>query len=279
MGSLIELRDIADFQLTSSLAIIEHRDRKRIITITGDTSIYSDKGTMKKLTTDEVMRKLQGNRITGEKGIFSNFSNRFPGYTIEYGGVQEEQKKSYDSLFLAFGIAIMLIFAILATVFKSYVQPLIVMLTIPFSFIGVIIGLLVTGLPFSLTTLVAVVALAGVVVNDSLVLVDFVNKEREKGVDRWNSLINAGAIRLRPIILTTITTIIGVMPMIISTSKAARDWKPMAVSIAFGLAFATLLTLFVIPVIYSLVDSLFGRLKLTRFRTHQSYRDCVRTDD
>lgn len=278
-GDLIELRDLADFQLTSSLAIIQHRDKKRVITITGDTSFYEENGMKKKRSTDEVMRILSGNNITGDKGVFSNFTGRFPGYQINYGGVLEEQRKSYNSLFLAFGIAIMIIFAILATIFKSYVQPLIVMLTIPFSFIGVIFGLLVTRLPFSLNTMVAVLALAGVVVNDSLVLVDFVNKERERGVDRWNSLINAGAIRLRPIILTTVTTIFGVLPMILSTSKAAHDWKPMAVSIAFGLAFATLLTLFVIPVIYSLVDSLFGRLKLTRFHSHQSYENCVKSDD
>ena len=130
-----------------------------------------------------------------------------------------------------------------------------------------------------MNTMIAFVALAGVVVNDSLVLVDFVNKERDKGIDRWNSLINAGAIRLRPIILTTVTTIFGVLPMIFTTSKSVRDWKPMAVSIVFGLAFATILTLFVIPVVYSLVDSLFGKLKLTRFKTHQSYEECVQDND
>ncbi len=153
------------------------------------------------------------------------------------------------------------------------------MFAIPFAFIGVIFGLMVTGLPFSLMTLISVIALAGVVVNDSLVLVDFVNKERAKGVDRWNSLINAGAIRLRPIILTTVTTISGFLPMIFSSSSATKDWKPMAVSIAFGLAFSTLLTLFVIPVIYSFVDSFFGKLGLTRFKSHKSFAESVKEDD
>lgn len=278
-GKLVELGDIVDFELTSSLAQIEHRDRKRIITITGDTSTYGEGSIRQKRTSDEVVQILLGNQLTGKPGTLSDFNRRFPGYQLEFGGVVEEQRKSYNSLFLAFGIAIMIIFAILATVFKSYVQPLIVMMTIPFSFIGVIFGLLLTGLPFSLSTLVAMVALAGVVVNDSLVMVDFINKERERGVDRWNSLINAGSIRLRPIILTTVTTIFGVLPMILSTSKAAADWKPMAVSIAFGLAFATLLTLFIIPVVYSLVDSLFGRLKLTRFKTHESFSNCINLED
>jgi len=278
-GDLVKIKELADFTITSSLSQIEHRDSKRLITITANNSYYMENGFRKKRTTDEVTRILKGNRLTGEKGTLENFNKRFPGYQMEFGGVAEEQRKSYNSLYLAFGIAILIVFAILSTIFKSYVQPLIVMFTIPFAIIGVIFGLLVTGLPFSLGTLVAVVALTGVVVNDSLVLVDFINKERERGVDRWNSLINAGAVRLRPIILTTVTTIGGLMPMILSTSAAVRDWKPIAVSMAFGLAFATILTLFIIPVIYSLIDSLFGKLKLTRFKTHQSYEDCVKIGD
>ncbi len=278
-GDLINLNELAEFEIKSGLAQIRHRDKKRIIVITANTTLYKDGNKMKKRSTDDVVQTLMGSRITGTEGSLSNFQQRFPGHILEFGGVAEEQRKSYTSLVLAFGVALLLIFTILAAQFKSYVQPLIVMMTIPFSLIGVIFGLLVTGLPASLNSLVAVVALAGVVVNDSLVLVDFVNREREKGVDRWNSLINAGAIRVRPIILTSVTTIFGLMPMILSTSEAASDWKPMAVSIAFGLAFATVLTLFVIPVIYSLIDSLFGRIGVTRFKTHLSYEECVNCDE
>lgn len=278
-GKLIELSDIADLKITSGLAQIQHRDQKRIITVTAETSFYEQNGIKRKRTTDEVMKKLLGNTLTDEKGAFSNFEARFPGYQLEFGGVVEEQNKSYRSLAIAFLVAILIIFAILATQFKSYVQPLIVMFVIPFSFIGVVFGLLVTGLPFSLNTLVSVVALAGVVVNDSLVLVDFINRERARGIDKWNAVINAGSLRLRPIILTTVTTISGLMPMLLSTSKAVADWKPMAVSISFGLAFATLLTLFVIPVVYTLVDSLFGKLKMTRFASHRTYEECIVEED
>jgi multidrug efflux pump subunit AcrB len=274
-GDLIALKDLVEFEVISGLSQINHRNKKRIITVTGNNSFYQVGNKTKKRTTDEVVQILMGNKITGEKGTLSNFQQRFPGYQLEFGGVAEEQRKSYNSLFLAFGVALLLIFTILAAQFKSYVQPFIVMMTIPFSLIGVIVGLLVTGLPASLNSLVAVVALAGVVVNDSLVLVDFVNRERERGIDRWNSLINAGALRLRPIILTSVTTIFGLMPMMLSTAEAVSDWKPMAVSIAFGLAFATILTLFLIPVIYSLIDSLFGKIGITRFKTHLSYEECV----
>jgi len=283
-GALIALRDLADFQITKSLAQINHRDEKRVITINAANAVYTDdKGKTRRRSTDEVMTVLFGNKFKGAKGTLSDIEQRFPGYQLETGGMAEEQSKSYSSLAKAFLVALLLVFTILAAQFRSYVQPLIVMMTIPFAFIGVILGLLGTGLPFSLNTFVAVVALAGVVVNDSLILVDFVNRERERGVDRWHSLINAGSTRLRPILLTTITTIFGVMPMILSTSRSSASWKPMAVSIAFGLGFATLLTLFVIPVIYSLVDSFFGKLGMTRFKTHASFKEAMagaeETDD
>jgi Cation/multidrug efflux pump len=241
----------------------------------GSVSRYLENGISRLRTADEVTRILQGDNLTGEPGVLSDFQERFPGYRLEFGGQAEQQRETNRSLYFAFFVSILLVFAILATQFKSVVQPLIVMLTIPFAFIGVIFGLLVTQLPFSMMTMISVVALAGIVVNDALVLVDFVNRERESGIDRWNSLINAGAIRLRPILMTTVTTIAGFMPIIISRSSTTADWKPMAVSIAFGLAFASVLTLFVIPVIYSLIDSLFGKLGITRFKEHKRFEDCV----
>ncbi len=278
-GALIALKEVADLNISAGYSVIEHRDRKRLITITGSVSTYNDNGVVKLRSADEVTNMLRGSDLTGESGILANFSERFPGYSIEYGGQAEQQKEVSRSLYLALGVALLLVFSILATQFKSVVQPFIVMLTIPFAFIGVILGLLITGLPFSMMTLISVVALAGVVVNDALVLVDFVNRERVGGTDRWNSLINAGAVRLRPIIMTTATTIAGFLPIIFSTSSNSADYKPMAVSIAFGLVFSTFLTLFVIPVIYSLVDSLFGKLGMTRFKMHEKYEDCVKMDD
>lgn len=276
-GDLIALKEVASFTITGGYAQIDHRDGKRIISITGNASTYlDDNGNMQKRTPDEITKTLRGNELTGESGVLSSFEINFPGYQIEYGGSAEQQAEVYNSLYIAGIIALLLIFTILATQFKSYVQPLIVMFAIPFGLIGVIFGLMITGLPFSMMTMISVVALAGIVVNDSLVLVDFVNSERERGVDRWNSLINAGATRLRPILMTTITTIAGFMPIILSTSDTISDYKPMAVSIAFGLAFATMLTLLVIPVIYSLIDSVFFRLGMTRFQTkHKSREECI----
>jgi multidrug efflux pump subunit AcrB len=280
-GDLIALKEVASLQIVSGYAQISHRDGKRLISVTGSATNYVDEaGNSVMRTPDEITRMLKGNEITGETGVLSNFSQNFAGYKLEYGGSAEQQKEVYNSLYLAGLIALLLIFTILATQFRSYVQPFIVMFAIPFGLIGVIFGLIVTGLPFSMMTMISVVALAGIVVNDSLVLVDFVNRERDRGVDRWNSLINAGAIRLRPILMTTITTIAGFMPIILSTSDTISSYKPMAVSIAFGLAFATMLTLLVIPVIYSLVDSIFFRLKMTRFQGEHKTRDeCIDCPD
>jgi len=274
-GDVIALKEVADLEITTGYAQIQHRDRKRLISITGSVTSYEEDGIKKMQTPDNVTNIMRGSKRLNIKGILADFETRFPGYQVEFGGQAEQQSRTSNSLYFAFIVAILLVFTILATQFKSVVQPLIVMFTIPFALIGVIFGLMITGLPFSMMTMIAVVALAGVVVNDALVLVDFVNRQRAEGVDRWNSLINAGSIRLRPIIMTTVTTIAGFLPIIFSTSSTTSDYKPMAVSIAFGLAFATVLTLFVIPVLYSLVDSLFGKIGMTRFKTHAKYDDCV----
>lgn len=274
-GDLIAIRDLAEFEITSSLSKIDHRDLDRVVTISASVSTYESNGRQKRRTPSEVSSILLGNKLKGTEGVLSNFEQRYPGYTIESGGVQEEQRKSYSSLGGLFILALMLIFTILASQFKSYVQPLVVMMTIPFAFIGVIMGLLVTGLPFSLNTLISVVALAGVVVNNAIILIDFINTEREKGTDRWHAIINSGSVRLRPIILTTTTTVAGMLPLVFSTDPSAQAWRPLAVSFTFGLLFASFLTLFIIPVIYSMVDSFFGRFHMTRFSEHTKFTEAI----
>ncbi len=274
-GDQIALRDLASFEIASSLSRIQHRDLDRVISVTAGVSTYEENGRTKKRSPSEVNDLLMGNRLRGEEGLLANFEQRFPGYTIESGGVQEEQRKSYSSLGKLFILALLIIFTILASQFKSYVQPLIVMFTIPFAFIGVILGLLVTGLPFSLNTLISVVALAGVVVNNAIILIDFINNERDKGIDRWHAIINSGSARLRPIILTTATTVAGMLPLVFSNDPSAQAWRPLAVSFTFGLLFSSMLTLFIIPVIYSVVDSFFGRFHMTRFTEHVKYTEAM----
>jgi len=275
-GELIPLKELADFEISAGYSQIQHYNGNRVLTVNGNTTNYDDNGKIVKQTPDEVTALLRGNTLTGQVGLLENFTERFPGYQLQYGGVFQQRSEVYNSLYIALAVALLLIFAILAAKFNSYVQPFIVMLAFPFAVIGVTFGLMITGLPFSMMTLIAVLALAGIVVNDSLILVDFVNSERERGVDRWNSLINAGTVRLRPILMTTITTIAGFMPIILSTASEVESWKPIAVSIAFGLAFATLFTLLIIPVVYSFIDSIFGKFGMTRFKTHKKFDECVK---
>jgi multidrug efflux pump subunit AcrB len=138
------------------------------------------------------------------------------------------------------------------------------MLTVPFAFIGVITGLLINGHPFSLVSMVAVVALAGIVVNDSLVLVDFINKRRASGISLYRSIVRSGMVRMRPVIMTSLTTVVGLLPMSLALGGESPVWEPLATSLIWGLVFSTFLTLFIIPVAYSLLAEWTRNLKFQR---------------
>ncbi len=148
-------------------------------------------------------------------------------------------------------------------------QPLIIMFTIPFAFIGAMVGLLIGRDPFSIVTLFGIVALAGVVVNDSIVLIDFINKARERGMAKWKAIVSGGRLRFRPIILTSVTTIFGLLPMAIGLGGKSATWGPLANTIAWGLGTATFLTLFVIPCLYAIVDDIGSKLHVGRFNGHK----------
>ena len=190
---------------------------------------------------------------------------KYPNFKIEQGGEYEKTQESFASLMRAFVVALFLVYMILGVQFQSFFQPLVIMLTVPFAFIGVISGLLVNGHPFSLVAFVAVIALAGIVVNDSLVLVDFINKKRESGISLYRAIVKSGIVRMRPVIMTSLTTILGLLPMSLSLGGASPVWKPMADSIIWGLVFSTLLTLLVIPVAYSYLAEWTLRWNVGRF--------------
>jgi HAE1 family hydrophobic/amphiphilic exporter-1 len=157
-------------------------------------------------------------------------------------------------------VAFLIIFMILAGQFNSLSQPLAVLFTVPLSFIGVVIGLLVMGYEFTIPAMVGIIALMGLVVNNSLLMVDFINKSRQSGRGRWTSIMRSGVVRLRPILLTTITTITGLSTLTVASTGATKIMVPMAVSMIWGLAFATVLTLFLIPSLIAMIDDI--RLKM-----------------
>jgi multidrug efflux pump subunit AcrB len=174
-----------------------------------------------------------------------------PDIRFEYGGQFEETQESVDSLFRAFIVAMLLIYTILATQFQSFSQPLVVMAAIPLSFIGVTGGFLLSPKAIGLIALVGVVGLTGIVVNDSLVLVDFINKRRNRGMALDEAIVESGKLRLRPIFLTSVTTIAGLFPLSLAT-ESLPHLAPMARVIVYGLTFSTLLTLLVVPCLYRL---------------------------
>ena len=177
-----------------------------------------------------------------------------------------EFQNAFVDLSKLFLIGVMLIFVILGAQFKSVRISLIILMTIPFAFIGSMIGLIVGGNPFSIMTMYGMVALAGIAVNDAIVMVSFINNHRKAGGSRWFSIIESGRVRLRPIILTSVTTILGLMPMAIGLGGKSRSWGPLASTIIWGLLVATLLTLLVIPTVYSIVvDDWFGAVPLKRW--------------
>jgi len=176
-------------------------------------------------------------------------------------GEQEETMESLKSLGKSFFFAGLLVFLVLASFFKSLVQPFVVILAIPFGLIGVIVAFIIHGLPFSFMAILGIVSLNGIVVNDSIVFVDFINKLRREGVPRRESIIQAGQMRLRPVLLTTITTVGGLSTVAYGIGGKDPFLVPMALAISWGLMFSTALTLIIIPSIYSIIDDL--ALKMT----------------
>ena len=185
----------------------------------------------------------------------------FPGLTFDFEGEQREQQESLDSMKVNFLVAQLAIFALLAIPFKSYTQPLIIMSAIPFGLVGAVFGHMLMGLDLTMLSMFGMVALTGVVVNDSLILIDLINRRRAEGATVDQAIRESGERRFRPIMLTTATTFLGLTPMIFETSMQAKFLIPMAVSLGYGIVFATAITLILIPTLYRILEdikALFG---------------------
>lgn len=183
---------------------------------------------------------------------------KYPGLSYSFEGHQADMRESLDALFKGLILALFGIYALLAVPFRSYVQPLIIMVSIPFGVIGAVLGHLIMGYSLSINSLFGVVALSGVVVNDSLVLIDFANRRTREGVSPLEAIIFAGIQRFRPILLTTVTTFGGLMPMITETSRQARMMIPMAISLGFGVLFATIIILVLVPSLFMIMEDISG---------------------
>jgi CzcA family heavy metal efflux pump len=246
-GDPVPLSTVAHLEMRTGYGAIRHLDQDRLIRIMGNTTVRSSIEVL-----NDVQDRLESLNLPA-------------GYSINYAGDQEEQQKASAFLSKAFVGAVFLIFLVLLTQFNSLSQTLIVLTSVILSLMGVFFGLMVTGMPFGIImTGIGVISLAGVVVNNAIVLIDYINKLRQRGLELSDALIRAGTVRFRPVMLTAITTILGLTPMALGVSfdfrtlslqvggESAQWWGPMAVAVIFGLAVATLLTLVVVPVLYSL---------------------------
>ena len=246
-GSEVPFDQVADFKITEGFSSITRVDRRRVINITAD----ADKG-----VADLGLIKASLKDKKGVAGFLTTITDDYPGITWSFQGEAREQADIFASLGQMTLIAIFLIYALLAIPLKSYVQPVIVMIVIPFGLIGAIGGHIIMGQPMSILSVLGFVALAGVVVNDSLVLVDFINHERKEGKTLRFAIEDAGAQRFRPIILTSLTTFAGLLPVLFETSLQAQFLIPMAISLSFGVLFATFITLLLVPAFYSILEDI-----------------------
>jgi HAE1 family hydrophobic/amphiphilic exporter-1 len=177
-----------------------------------------------------------------------------PGYFVEYGGAYEQMIEAFKVLFAAMALATLLIYMVMASQFESLLHPFIIMFTIPLGFIGVVIGLMVTGRPINLPVMVGFILLEGIAVNNGIVMIDYVNQLVRKGITKREAILLGCSTRLRPVLLTALTTVLGMLPMAMATSSGAEFRAPMAITVLGGLTATTFLTLFVIPIIYSFFE-------------------------
>jgi len=178
------------------------------------------------------------------------------GYFVEYGGQYEQMIDTFITLGQALALAILLVFMVMASQFESLIHPFVIMVTIPLALIGVVFGFLVSGVTISLTSFIGFILLTGIVVNNGIVLVDYINQLRRRGIEATTAIIEAGSTRLRPVLITALTTIFGMLPMVLDRNEGAEMRAPMAITVIGGLTAATVLTLFVVPSLYSLMADL-----------------------
>jgi multidrug efflux pump subunit AcrB len=238
-GTYVPLSQIAQVNSGRAYTTITHRNGRRTVTVTANVEPISQTGQIQATLNSEVLPQL---------------AEDFPGLSYRWEGRQQDMMESTKSLLAGLFLALFAIYVLLAVPFSSYYQPIIVMIAIPFGIVGAVLGHMLMGYSLSLMSMMGIVALCGVVVNDSLILIDYANRRRREGISALEAIHQAGRRRFRPILLTTLTTFGGLAPMIFETSRQARFMIPMAISLGFGILFATSITLVLVPCLYIIAE-------------------------
>lgn len=242
-GVNVPLGEVVEIKLEEGPVNITRKNQTRYVTVSADL-FKKDVGS----ANDEIQEKL-------------NELNLPDGYYTQVGGENEQIVESFESLGKALLLSILLIYMVMAAQFEKLLQPFIIMFSVPLAFSGAALGLFITGRTINVASLIGVIMLSGIVVNNAIILVDYINNLRESGMERDEAILKAGPTRLRPILMTTLTTILGLIPLSLGVGEGAEIQAPLATVVMFGLAVSTILTLVIIPVVYTLLDDLSGRTK------------------
>ncbi len=248
-GGVMTLRDAAEVERGVSYTRIVREDGRRVLTVSADVDDTV-------VTADEIAAALR-------ETVLPELRRTYPGLTSSFEGQQREQVEALGSLGQGMLMALVAMYALMAVAFRSYVQPFIVMFAIPFGVVGAVMGHVFLGYALSMMSMFGIVALAGVVVNDSLVLVTAVNDFREQGMSPHDAVVEGAVRRVRPILLTSLTTFFGLMPMLLETSTQARFLIPMAISLGFGVLLTTFVTLVMVPSLYLIVEDVVNARRAT----------------
>ncbi|HHY77152.1 MAG TPA: efflux RND transporter permease subunit, partial [Clostridiales bacterium] len=243
LGIQVPLMDIAEIKVEQGPTSITRSDQERYVTVTADVFGRSSGD-----VNEELKRKLENYRLPD-------------GYSIKFTGENEMMVEAFEDLTLALVLAIILVYMVMAVQFESLLHPFTIMFSVPVAYSGSILGLLITNKPLSVPAFIGVIMLAGIVVNNAIVLVDYINILKGRGMDTETAIIKAGPTRLRPILMTTLTTILALIPLALGIGEGAEAMAPMAIVVIFGLITSTLLTLLIVPVMYCIFDNILMKFK------------------
>ena len=235
VGHQIPLYQVAEIEFGRGPVEITREDQERKVTVKANT-FGRDIGSI----VEDIKKKVTNIRLP-------------EGYFVKYGGRYQDMEEAFSGLLWALVVAIMLVYMIMAAQFESLLTPFVIMFTVPLGFIGVVAGLLAFGRTLSVPALMGIMILTGIAVNNGIVMIDYVNRLRKRGMEFGEAIVEGAAVRVRPILVTAVTTILGMLPMALSHTEGAELRSPMAIAVASGLLFSTFLTLFIIPIAYSIV--------------------------
>jgi len=253
-GAVVKLSQVASFEMAQGPISVNRIDQVRV----GDINGYLLNRDLRSVMAD-IQAEIEKMNLPA-------------GYTVEYGGQNQEMMESFGSLAIALLLALILVYAVMAVQYESFFSPFVIMFSVPTAIIGVVLGLLLTGRTFSVTAFIGIIMLVGIVVSNAIILVDYLNKLRARGMERDEAIVEAGRVRLRPILMTALTTILAMFPMTLALGEGGEVQAPLATVVVSGLLVSTLVTLVLVPVVYSIFDD-WGQALNRRFKRNTPQQD------